>query len=543
LSFVNLFKRKLVIAGLCIFALFLAALKEPLEGMHWDVPIYLYQAKRFAETHYLINYIRHADDIAAQIAGHWPAGESYSESYWRFGRLGHIAILGTIVGFLGSSYQAIVFMTWLYNFLLIGGLILIFLSSVHIGSRAEPKYRWFAGSALSMMMFLLSDSYRYLAGNLVSEMPSIFFVSASVFSLLRAFETRWLFFAAMSGFFVFLGYTTRMESIWPWLTFIIAYIATRGAKVHPFLPWKPISIAGLTAIGCYAVYAIVFSPLAYPWHGLAFINSFKGSGMGGSYSGTPGYKHLFAAGGLLWIGALASLGWLKQSIVLRLGWLWLVASALPSIPAIFLGAFSQTRALSPLILPLFLLSAGGWAMLLRRGLWHTKSILMIGLGFLLILVSEPTTYTWLRNLPGGWRLQSIRTYLAAPKYERINYLPQEMLAMSNIVYTSSRPTVLIRTNGVTGEYSNMIRFFGTDYPISADLTMVVDPVNPKKCEDISPNPNEPVVFCNGYTDPARMKIDMEHYRLLVLHPADSPELFNANLLLGTQTFALDEIHN
>jgi hypothetical protein len=121
LSIVNLSNRKLILVGLCIVALLLAAQKEPLEGVHWDAPIYLYQAKGFAETHYLINYIRHADEIADQIDGHWPAGESYSESYWRFGRLGHIDILGTIVGFLGSTYQSIVTATWLYNFLFIVG--------------------------------------------------------------------------------------------------------------------------------------------------------------------------------------------------------------------------------------------------------------------------------------------------------------------------------------------------------------------------------------------------------------------------------------
>ena len=506
--------------------------------MHWDVPIYLYQAKRFAETYYLMNYIRHADEIAAQINGHWPASEGYSESYWRFGRLGHIAILGTIVGFLGSSYQAIVTVTWLYNFLLVGGLTLIFLSSVQIGSRAEPKYRWFVGAAVSMMLFLLSDIYRYLAGDLVSEVPAMLFVGASVFSLLRVFETKRLIFAVMSGLFAFLGYTMRMEGIWPWLTFIIAYLATRGAGIHPSMPGKPILIAGLTAIGCYTVYAIVFSPLAYPWHGLAFIKSMKGG-----YNGVPGYKLIFAAGGLLWIGALSSLVWLKQSSVLRLGWLWLVACALPAIPTLFFGAHSETRMLTMLIPPIFLLSAGGWAMLLRKGLWHPKPVAMIGLVFCLIFVSEPNFYIWLRNLPGGWRLQNIRAFLVVPNYERLNYLPQEMLALSNIVYTSSRPTVLICTQEIKLEYRNMIRFFGTSYPIDADLAMVVDPINPKKCEDSSPNLNEPVVICNGYTDPARMKIDTARYRLLVLRPIHSPASFNTKLLLGTQTFALDEIQN
>jgi len=196
--------------------------------------------------------------------------------------------------------------------------------------------------------------------------------------------------------------------------------------------------------------------------------------------------------------------------------------------------------LTMLIPPIFLLSSGSWAMLLRKGLRHAPPVSMIALGFCLFLVSEPTTYSWLRNLPGGWRLQNVRAFLVVPKYERINYLPQEMRALSNSVYNSSRSTVLICTKEITGEHRNMIRFFGTGYPIDADLAMAVDPVNPKKCEDSSPNPNEPVVFCTGYTDPAGMKMDAAHYRLLVLHPIHAPTSFNAKLLLSTRTFALDE---
>lgn len=47
---------------LAALAFLIAAQKEPLKGMHWDVPNYLYQAKRFTETHYLVNYAQHAAD-------------------------------------------------------------------------------------------------------------------------------------------------------------------------------------------------------------------------------------------------------------------------------------------------------------------------------------------------------------------------------------------------------------------------------------------------------------------------------------------------
>lgn len=137
LNFVNFSNRTFVLSSLCIFALLLAAQNQFLEGMHWHVPIYLYQAKRFAETHYLLNYIHHAKEIAAQVDGHWPADEAYSESYWRFLRLGHLAVLGSIVGLPGLSIQAIITMTWLYTLFLIGGLVFLFFITEHIGRTAD----------------------------------------------------------------------------------------------------------------------------------------------------------------------------------------------------------------------------------------------------------------------------------------------------------------------------------------------------------------------------------------------------------------------
>jgi len=63
----------------------------PLSTSHWDSPIYLYQAKRFAETDLLKSYPSHAKEIGTQVSERsWPKSESYSESFWRFMRLGNM---------------------------------------------------------------------------------------------------------------------------------------------------------------------------------------------------------------------------------------------------------------------------------------------------------------------------------------------------------------------------------------------------------------------------------------------------------------------
>jgi len=75
---------------LLLIALALAGAMRPMQAVHWDAPIYLYHAKRFAETHLVDSYRRHAESIAGQALGTHPLppGEAYPESYWRFTRLG-----------------------------------------------------------------------------------------------------------------------------------------------------------------------------------------------------------------------------------------------------------------------------------------------------------------------------------------------------------------------------------------------------------------------------------------------------------------------
>jgi hypothetical protein len=96
--------------------------KDPLDGVHWDSPIYLYQAKRFAETHFLAHLAVHAREVAMQVQGNWPKDEIYSEAYWRFARLGHIALLGSLVRTSGTNVHSLHVVTWVYRMLLALGL-------------------------------------------------------------------------------------------------------------------------------------------------------------------------------------------------------------------------------------------------------------------------------------------------------------------------------------------------------------------------------------------------------------------------------------
>jgi len=521
---------------LTVLALLLAALKGPLVGMHWDVPIYLYQAKRFAETHYLVNYAHHAAEVVAQVHGHLPADEWYSEAYWRFARLGHIAFLGSVVALFGSTLAAITYATWFYTLLLIGGMALCFSSIPTIGRTTDRARPWFAGAAISTLLFVLSDVYRYLSGNLVSEVLSIFLLAAAVLALAHSLNSARLSLAILSGLLAFLAYTARVESAWTWLTFLLAYVATRrGAEVQPIV-WKPLMAAGVTALGLYLAYATIFHPLADPRHYLAFASSLTTKAFGG----VPGYQLLLVAGGLLWVGALVCLRWLGQSGLVRFGWLWLVFSALPWVPQIMLGGPCQTRMLTLLIPPLFLLSSTGWSLLLEQG---GRRLLMVvaAVSLCLAMVSQPVVYAWLHNIPGVWRIQSVRPLLFVPAYERLDYLPAEMAALSHAVYGTNEPTVLVSTPQIPQEFINLIRYFGPAYSAGADLALVGDPTNTKPCDDKSPAFGELVLFCQGYSDPAALY--RARYRLLFLRSAKAASMPGTTMLLETPNFALEEFQN
>jgi len=531
--------KRLILISLAVLALLLAAQEGPLEGMHWDAPIYLYQAKRFAETHYFVNYARHTVEIVDQVRGNLPAGEEFSHAFWRFVRIGHIAVLGGVIGFFGSTLTAIVFATWLYTSFLITGIAFLFYSVLMLGKMREPELPWFTGAAISTLLFFLSDIYSYLAGNLVSEVLCVFLLSASILALLRSINTGRLPLAILSGLLVFASYTARVESVWTWLTFLVAYLIVWRGK-HRSTPWKPFLATCLAAFGFYVAYAYIFYPLADPHHNLAYVS---GLTTADPHNGVPAYRLIFVAGGLLWVGAMVCLRWLGQSELVCFGWVWLLLSTLPWIPQFILEGPSQTRMFALLIPPLFLLSSAGWSLLLHHDLRRSIKIAVLG-SLCLALVSQPKVYAWLHDdIPGMWRVQLVHSFLAAPKYERNDYLPTEMATFSHAVYDAGKPTVLVSNPELSQGNLNLIRFFGPSYQADADLALAGDPTNKKLCNHKFPDLGEPVLFCQGYSDPASIRTHQALYRILFLSPTKMPAMPSDAHWLVTTNFTLEGLRN
>lgn len=521
--------------GLCV--LLVALSRVPLGDVHWDAPIYLYQAKRFAETQHLADIARNAEHIAAQVAGAWPADESYSEAFWRSSRLSHIALLGVVVGAFGSTLAAIGIATWLFALALPLGLFAWCRVALLASRLIEPGSVAMTGLGLSALLYVLSDVYAYLSGNLVSELMSLGLSGAALWALLASMRGGGFALAVLSGLLAFAGYTMRVESVWTWLAFMFAYLpyaASGQARTHTL---QRFMLAGAAALLCYLVYAFAFHPLADPRHYLEFAASLSQRARGGVHA----VNLVFVVGGLLWVGALLALRRIAVSPVVRFGGLWFLVAGLPSWWVIAAGSEVQTRMLVGLMPPLLLLSAAGWTFVLH----HPRPRVLraaLAIGVLLVLVSRPVVYDWLVAQPGVWRIQRLGAALFVPRYERIDYAPREMAAISEQVFgRDSLPTILISAPGVTQEHLNLVRFFGPAYPASARLALAGDPTNPGRCEAKSDAAYEPVLFCSGFDDEAALRAALVQRRVLHLRRPQEAALPDAVERYRSDGFVLEEI--
>lgn len=532
----HLFKRLLWLA-LVGAVVIVAFARTPLGDVHWDSPIYLYQAKRFAETPYVHDIAASSRQIVAQIAGNWPEDEGYSEAYWRASRLGHIAILGVLVDALGSTANAVLAAHWLFVIAMPLGLFAWCRVALLAGRLIDPDERLGLGLCFSALLFVLSDIYAYLSGNLVSEVISFGLGGAAVWALLAAVSTGAVMLAAVSGVLAVLGYMVRVESVWAWLAFMLAFLAFSPAQPARQTLLRCYVIAGAVALLGYALYAWFFHPLADPRHYLEF----AGSLVNRARSGVHPLNLVFVVGGMLWLGAALALALFVRSPLVRFGGLWLLLAGLPSWWLVAAGSEVQTRMLIGLVPPLVLLSAlgwcwvfGGWRTPMRRG--------MLGATLVLLLIVRPPVYGWLVEQPGVWRIQRLGAAMFVPKYERIDYQPQAMAVISAHVFdTQAVPTVLLRGVTVQQEYLNLIRFFGPPYSSDARLALVGDPTNPGACEHKLDRPDEPVRFCTGFAGESALPAAVEAGRVFNLRRDQVAPLLGATERLRAGGFVLEHL--
>lgn len=493
----NLYGWTIVVAiGFLIISLVFEFCVEryPMSGVHWDAPVYLRQAKRFSEGGYFEFYREKASLISDSLTGKTKNNDGWE--YWRFARMGHIALSGTIVSIAGTDERSIFVLTWAYRLLLAGGVAFTVMLALELTySSAMERSRWTIPIAalLSLALFLLSDGARYMSGNLVTEVPGLSLLSASGWLLLRSFKLRSYLRAAGSGFLAFLLYVAAIDSIWSYLVLLSLvgwYMATPSQGQVSGLWWQGVVTVATAAIIPFIIYSVYFFPLTDPRLMLKFANMSFDQHVTNQLTLGPVMlgiaQRLTTAVGFLFVGVALVIPVLTRSRVARFVAIWFVlVAALPASIALTSGSLAEVRKYFLCVPAAFALSILGWTNFIK---WlrseRTKRIgdgarsvegmefsairsVRFGAGMSamvlvlagLAMISWSGSYEWLRSQPGLWRLKDVRAWMVVPKYERVDYQLPDLFRISRFVQELEGAPVVIASPGMQGgDHQHIIEY-------------------------------------------------------------------------------------
>jgi hypothetical protein len=525
-----------------VFSVYSLSNKTPLSDIHWDVPIYLYQAKLVVETPLLQSYSRYSHEIADQVKNQrWPEDEAFPESYWHFSRLGNALILG-IVSYVARDWvQTITIAHWVYIGILSASLLLSVLLARSASALLHPsqsKRTINIAAVISAFLYVGSDIYSYLSGNLVGEVPALLLLTAGMLGFVKASEENSYLWAALSGAFAFLLYVVRIEGLFVYVTgiFLLSILLSRrGQRTFSY----SIFVLPITClVVLYTFYAWRFYPLADPRLFLLF-----GKIQQNSHSGLSPLKLMIAGGGVLWVSSLLSVMYAKGSPSVQFALAWLALQLVPFTVGALSGMPSQSRMYSLTMPTLMILSSQGLAGLID-GLSSTLVKVAVGFVILAILVvSNPILQSVLRQLPGMWRLDQARSYFTVPNYEKVTYPVRGLSRISSFLNGISEPIVLLRGASIPQEYVNLIQVLGPRLRrTKGDIALMGDPANGGDCaKKVLKAMGDPIVFCTKLTNSDITPSSGRRLLLIARHQDQFQVPMQKNLLLEEQGLLLSEL--
>lgn len=456
--------RKLTALGSAVFVAVLLLMASvidwlsepyPLSDAHWDCSVYLLRARSFAEGGYL-----------GEVRGGAPAVYDsvmrgvYPTPYWAFMRLGNTILLGTVVALIGPTEHSIHLLTWTYRVLLAAGLFfaaILPFPLVRVLNNCDVERGLGAGVVLSVALYLCCDVASYMSGNLVSEVPAILFTSLGAWCLVKSFERNSMLLAVISGCCAFLLYVVRMESVW----ILVAFFLAMGGRLVLKPPsatgtWKALVVGTASAGLLFLAYSWLFFPLTDPRLAVKFSEATA------KFAAAEGpqlandtvsriIKHAASANGLLWVGALLGLPLIRTNKAYQFAVSWFLIALVPVGIALAQSINTQTRVYTTLTPVLMLLSALGWAHFLSRptrvvGNLDVAAILVTCA--VLLAISQPASYSLLRKVPGMWRLQYVREYLAPMPFERVDFHLAELSRIADCLRKQQRFSVVVASPGI-----------------------------------------------------------------------------------------------
>lgn len=483
-----------VTVALIISAIF--SFKGALQDVHWDAPLYLFRARYL--TQLLNTYSVNAEQITAL------AGTAESQ-YWAFTRLGTPVLLGLISFLFGPTLLSIKIMSWTYTFMLACGVIFSVILSKKIIELFEKNLSTnsiLLGGLISGGLYLSSDMFRYLSGNLISEVPAIFLASACILSLINAHIKQKISYAILSGFLAFLLYFVKMDAIWIYVSFVLIFcLFLIIQKSKEKIRWQIFIVSALSAATCFISYASYYHPLANPLNIIKFAESLNDSNI--NMDGYPAFPQLFVAMGLLFIGGAISTFFNINKNLYWLTFIWFILVLLPYISTIINDQRLQVRMLALIMLPLMITSTYGWATLLNpiKITRSKKQFILYPLVFIVIsslAISHAEPYKILRNLPGGWRLQYARQFLSTPNFQRKYFPLEELNEISQLLYLENDKKLVLWDKEEKPEYDEYIAILRYLAPEKMQINNFFQDFAPNEgsCElNKKYSGVEPVIFC------------------------------------------------
>lgn len=320
---------RMAVVLILVLGTLVGGLVEPLSSAHWDSPIYLYQAKRFAETDLAKSFATHSRTIAAQVSERsWPESETFPASFWRFMRLGNVAILGSVAGLADDPLTGMRLAGWVYACFLAAAAAMTFLAVRDLGTvfGVPDERAHTSAAAASAILYIASPIYWYLSANFLSEIPALFVLAATLLLFLRAALAQSVVLGICAGGLAAALYGVRMDSALTALALMVPLTAALRLKAPRYFSYRVTAATALTALLGFAAYSLYFYPLTDPRLVVALRQVLA---EGPRASGVAGYHAVFVAGGLLWIGAAMALVSRRSLTLTALGLVWLVLTLLP----------------------------------------------------------------------------------------------------------------------------------------------------------------------------------------------------------------------
>jgi hypothetical protein len=522
----------------CLFAVLIAgliviAVKPPLSHIHFDSPYYLYQSKLLVETPYYSSYLKHADEVAREVIDKsWDKNLSYiPQRYWYFSRIGHLTTLAAFVALGGTGRNALLWAHWGYGVLLAVSLCLMVAFTVRLmrlftfaaGSEASV-----AGAGISGVLFAASGEYWHLAGNFVTEVPALFYLSVSLLALVASLSQRPRLFGGLAGLAALLVYLSRPDFLWVILVFCALVLVANWTGKLPRIQKTGLFAAGVVALSAWGLFAWFFWPLADPRLYLRFV------GLLHLWNESPWFflRLFITSGGLLWVGFALAIWKIRSHALIQFGLLWLILSVTPWIIQAFSGITAQSRMFSLTLPALLLLSSAGWTLLLQTAVnarpHRVRVIIVPVIGTLFLLaLTHPATFALLKGIPGGWRLQYARSFLWPDPWENRTYYFDDLARISDALYQDGDlKIVLLDVSARTDpEFVNVIRFLGPAYKSDIDPLLQLEPQKVWRLGNY-PDPTGEHVAIRSYSDFTErdlVALRQGRNRLFVLGRDQAPE--------------------